>query len=122
MKILSHIMQAFKGSRSRRDSSGRDAPYDTVDWREPLLIAAARKHGKPFKCAGDELPREIILGGKELVVVGDDTRTMHGSAQSTAVQHRRAQSVLARLSDSSVLSLQVQGRRELSRSVEEKEF
>ena len=120
MKILNHIVQAFKGSRSNPQSATEYVPCETVDWREPLLIEAARKHGKPFKCAGDELPREIILGGKELIVVGAETRMMHGSAQAT-VARKRVRSVLERLSDPSILGQR--GRRhEVGDPVIEKEF
>lgn len=121
MKILSHIVQVLKGNRSNPENATDYVPYNTYDWREPLLIEAARKHGRPFKCAGDELPREIILGGKELVAVDAETRMMHGSAQAT-VARKRTQSVLARLSDSSVLGLHRQRQCELSNSVEEKGF
>lgn len=106
MKILTRIVQVFKASRSNAEDSAEYVPYSTYDWRVPLLIEAARKHGKAFKCAGDELPREIMLRGKELVEVGVETQTMHGSAQPTEAQRERAESALERLSHFAVLSAQ----------------
>ena len=118
MKILSKIVEAFRGSRSHSDEATEYVPYETYDWRGPLLLEAARKHGKPFKCAADELPREIILRGKELAVIGADEWAMHGSAQSPEVQGKPASSVLGRLSDTSVLGLH-RRQRELSRAMHE---
>jgi hypothetical protein len=40
------------------------------DWRAERLAEAAQKYGKPFKCASDDMPREVIVGGKHLVAVG----------------------------------------------------
>ena len=31
------------------------------DWREERLKQAQERHGRPFKCAGTELPREILV-------------------------------------------------------------
>jgi len=105
MKILTRMVQVFKASRSNPEDSDEYVPYETYDWREPLLLEAARKHGKAFKCAGDELPREIMVRGKELIAVGVEAHTMHGSAQPAAGQSKRARSALARLSDFAVLGL-----------------
>jgi hypothetical protein len=105
MKILTRIAQVFRASRANEEESAEYVPYSTYDWREPLLIEAARKHGKAFKCAGDELPREIMLRGKELVEVGVGAHTMHGSAQLTVPQRQGAESTFARLSDFAVVSL-----------------
>ena len=102
MRLFNHIVQAFKGSRATDDTT-EYVPHASYDWRGPLLLEAARKHGKPFKCAGDDLPREIILGGKELVVVGADMYAMQGSAQPNCGPSKRVQSVLARLSGSEII-------------------
>jgi hypothetical protein len=107
MKILTRIVQVFKASRSSTEELDEYVPYSTYDWRVPLLIEAARKHGKAFKCAGDEMPREIMLRGKELVEVDVETHTLRGSAQPTEAQRKRAESALARLA---VLSLHGGGR------------
>jgi len=32
------------------------------DWRKRRLIEAAERHGKPFKCAGADLPHELLNG------------------------------------------------------------
>ena len=108
MKLFNHIVQAFKGSKSETDSEY--VPDTRFDWREPLLVEAARKHGKPFKCAGGELPREIMLGGKDLVVIDCENRILHGSVHPTATSaHRkRGESALARLAGSGVLMLDQQ--------------
>lgn len=103
MKLFKQFVQVFKGSRSNPETASQYVPSRSCDWREPLLIEAARKHGKPFKCAGDELPREIILGGRDLVVVGDETRKMEGSPRAILPRPKRVQSVLARLANSNVL-------------------
>lgn len=34
---------------------------DSGDWREERLKEAQQRHGRPFKCAGAELPREILV-------------------------------------------------------------
>jgi hypothetical protein len=104
MKLFNHIVQALKGSTRQADDDY--VPGNTYDWREPLLLEAARKHGKPFKCAGGELPREVMLGGKDLVVVDVEIRALHGSAQLThsLTQRKRGESALARLAGSGVLT------------------
>jgi hypothetical protein len=40
----------------------------TPDWRKQRLAEAAQRHGKPFKCAGDDMPREILIDHKVFVV------------------------------------------------------
>jgi hypothetical protein len=104
MKLFNHIVQALKGSTHQADDDY--VPGNTYDWREPLLVEAARKHGKPFKCAGSELPREVMLGGKDLVVVDVETCNLHGSARMThsLTQRKRGESALARLAGSGVLT------------------
>jgi hypothetical protein len=32
------------------------------DWRKRRLVEAAERHGKPFKCAGADLPHELLNG------------------------------------------------------------
>jgi len=121
MKLLSHLVQAFKGTRSTpAEEPAEYQGYNTADWREPLLMEAARKHGKPFKCASDELPREIMLGGKRLVIVGADSRVMQGSAPSQA-QRDRAQLAFTCLAHSARRARH-SGRRESAPSLQEQEF
>lgn len=56
------------------DSAGDPCLLDHVpvsgapDWRETKLKAAAERHGKPFRCAADGLPRERIESGTPVVV------------------------------------------------------
>lgn len=119
MNILDRIVRALRGARPDAESSNDHLPYERFDWREPLLVEAARKYGKPFKCAADELPREVILGGKDVVVVGIQCHGMQGSARPSVARIKRAQSVLARLSDSSILGLHRQRQRALLDTAEE---
>jgi hypothetical protein len=56
-----------------------DEPAGT-DWRKQRLELAARKYGRPFKCAGEDLLREVFVGGGELVTVGGGEKP--GSAKS----------------------------------------
>jgi hypothetical protein len=30
------------------------------DWRKARIVEAAQKHGKPFKCAGADVPHEVL--------------------------------------------------------------
>jgi hypothetical protein len=39
------------------------------DWRTARLAEAAQRHGKPFKCASDALPREVLKGGTHRIAV-----------------------------------------------------
>ncbi|MGZ8203083.1 MAG: hypothetical protein ACXW2I_11205 [Burkholderiales bacterium] len=39
----------------------------TVDWRKRKLAEAAQKYGRPFKCAGDDMPHEVVLRGRVIV-------------------------------------------------------
>ena len=34
------------------------------DWRKRKLAEAAQKYGRPFKCAGDDVPHEIMMDGR----------------------------------------------------------
>ncbi|MEP6610175.1 MAG: hypothetical protein ABJA83_16080 [Burkholderiaceae bacterium] len=72
MNILNRIVNRIKLS----NRSGDDAPmldYIPVevrdDWRAGRLAQAAQRHGKPFKCASDALPREVLIGGKNRIAV-----------------------------------------------------
>lgn len=38
------------------------------DWREEKLKEAAKRHGRPFKCAADGLPRETTKDGIRTIV------------------------------------------------------
>jgi hypothetical protein len=45
----------------------------TDDWRTARLAQAAKRHGKPFKCASDALPREVLIGGTHRVAVASSS-------------------------------------------------
>ena len=38
------------------------------EWRKRKLKEAAQKYGRPFKCAGDEMPREVVRRGQIITV------------------------------------------------------
>lgn len=40
------------------------------------LAEAARRHGKPFKCASDGLPRELLKDGRDLVTIGTNVHRL----------------------------------------------
>jgi hypothetical protein len=97
VRILNHILRALHGTAARDEDAS--AVYYYEDWRRPLLAEAARKHGKPFKCAGDELPREVILGGKDLVVIDFDPCDLAGSPRSVRLvgESKFQEAAIARL-------------------------
>ena len=72
MNIFRRVAQILKVNGQLRDLTGttRKAPGPSDDWRAERLAEAAQKYGKPFKCASDDMPREVIVGGKHLVAVG----------------------------------------------------
>jgi hypothetical protein len=72
-------MKLFK--RKPRPGGARKGSYDETphvldhvplgasgDWRKERLAEAAQKHGKPFKCAGQDMPREVIVCSKGVVL------------------------------------------------------
>jgi hypothetical protein len=44
------------------------------DWRKRKLAEAAQKYGRPFKCAGDDMPHEVVMRGR--IVVHDDGKLL----------------------------------------------
>lgn len=56
---------------------------DVPEWREQKLKHAAKVYGRPFKCAADGLPREIIRNG---------TPTVTPSATVTKLERKRGKS------------------------------
>ena len=55
----------FAGSKNDRYDDERHTldhvpVHATQDWRKQRLAQAAERHGKPFKCAGRDMPREIL--------------------------------------------------------------
>jgi hypothetical protein len=72
MNIFRRVAQILKvNAPSQNVPANRDvAGRASDDWRAKRLAEAAQKYGKPFKCASDDMPREVIVGGKHLVAVG----------------------------------------------------
>ena len=44
------------------------------DWRKRKLAEAAQKYGRPFKCAGDDMPHEVVMRGR--IVVHDEGKLL----------------------------------------------
>lgn len=65
MNILRRLARAFRNSEIQDIAPIRvdtlKLSRSSADWRKRKLAEAAEKYGKPFKCAGEHLPREIIL-------------------------------------------------------------
>lgn len=80
MNVFRSIARALRPRRRYAVPSLLDhVPIETSsDWRRNRLTEAAQKHGKPFKCAAAEMPREVMIGGSHDVanteVRGDQTR------------------------------------------------
>jgi len=47
-------------------------PEASEDWRKRKLAEAAQKYGRPFKCAGDDMPHEVVMRGR--IVISDDAK------------------------------------------------
>ncbi|HTN28020.1 MAG TPA: hypothetical protein VL180_09570 [Burkholderiales bacterium] len=73
MNIFRRVAQILSATRETPKMPGTESEKPvrapTADWRQQRLAEAAEKYGKPFKCASDDLPREVIVGGKRLVAV-----------------------------------------------------
>jgi hypothetical protein len=72
MNIFQRVAQILHVGRTLHDTPGnaeRKPARSPKDWRQQRLAEAAQKYGKPFKCASNDLPREVIVGGKHLVEV-----------------------------------------------------
>jgi hypothetical protein len=78
MNIVRVIARAFRF----RDKAREGPPViDHVrmtepagDWRKRKLAEAAQKYGRPFKCAGDDMPHEVVMRGR--IVVHDDGKLL----------------------------------------------
>ena len=67
MNILRRIRRILKWDSGRHASPAvidHMVSGGSGDWRKRKLAEAAQKYGRPFKCAGDDLPHETILGPK----------------------------------------------------------
>jgi hypothetical protein len=72
MNILNRITKQIRQSATSDDEAHTldYVPVEAVDdWRMVRLAQAAQRHGKPFKCASDALPREVLVGGKHRIAV-----------------------------------------------------
>jgi hypothetical protein len=67
---VKRLFQALKRSSSNDDERHNldHVPLPAShDWRKQRLAEAAQRHGKPFKCAADGMPREIMVGRNAIV-------------------------------------------------------
>jgi hypothetical protein len=72
MNIFDRISKRLRLSmNSKRDADVLDHVRIHVadDWRAARLAEAAQRHGKPFKCASDALPREVLMGRTSQIAV-----------------------------------------------------
>ena len=72
MGLFRRIAALF-GSRKRRiiDAPLIDSIYvppPSTDWRTRKLAQAAQKYGRPFKCAGGDMPRQIVQRDRVVIV------------------------------------------------------
>jgi hypothetical protein len=51
-----------------------DVPPPSTDWRTRKLAQAAQRYGRPFKCAGGDMPRQVVQRDR-IVVVDAERRT-----------------------------------------------
>ena len=72
MNIFARMSKRLRLSMSsKRDADVLDHVriHVAADWRATRLAEAAQRHGKPFKCASDALPREVLKGGTHRITV-----------------------------------------------------
>jgi hypothetical protein len=74
MKLFRTLCGSIRNSSNSRQKPAADLyPLGKPacrDWRKERLAAAASRYGRPFKCANEDLPREVLVGGRELITVG----------------------------------------------------
>ena len=72
VSIIQRIISALSRRNVRYDISSDVLDHVPVngadDWRKQRLSEAAQKHGKPFKCAAPDMPREVLVGGKQVAL------------------------------------------------------
>ena len=94
MRFLNALKRALLGDSAEpvvldhADIAIRDS---ALDWRDAKLQEAAARYGKPFKCCAPSVPREVLVGGKELVTVAADEEvpTMLKTASVTKIGVKR---------------------------------
>ena len=92
MGILKGVIRAFRRETpTRYDESSHILDHVPIssghEWRRQRLLEAAQKHGKPFKCAGQDMPREVWVGGKALIV--EEQHATSASPKVTALPTRQ---------------------------------
>lgn len=65
-QLLHGAPQAEKAAESE---AAQKRKTQRKDWRDRAVQKAALKYGKPFKCAADGVPREVLLGNRESRVI-----------------------------------------------------
>lgn len=92
MNILAAIMRHLTGERS--DPMCLDnvpvSALDCVDWRDEAVKKAAERHGKPFLCAADGVPRERFVGVEKQIEV------VRPKATVTAIDSKRKKNLNAK--------------------------
>jgi len=72
MGILRIILRAFRGRKAHELEAPVidrvDVPPPSTDWRKRKLAQAAQRYGRPFKCAGGEMPRQVVLRDRVVIV------------------------------------------------------
>jgi hypothetical protein len=85
LNILRRIARTFRRESDRHHSAAViDDLRDTGgsgDWRKLKLEEAAQKYGRPFKCAGDDMPHETMLRDR-IVMTPDRTQRFYEARES----------------------------------------
>lgn len=74
MSLFTSIKRAFIGDPGEPTTLDHVPVSGTSDWREAKLAEAARRYGKPFKCAGDGVLRQVRKQGVDVIVVPNVTK------------------------------------------------
>jgi hypothetical protein len=62
MGIFDRLTRSFRTPRGAKTTHSA-ASQQGGDWRRHKLLEAAKRHGRPFKCAAENMPREVVLRG-----------------------------------------------------------
>ena len=58
------------------------------DWREERLKQAQERYGRPFKCAGADMPHEILVKPRQPAPAANDVSLAERAANDPAPPHR----------------------------------
>jgi hypothetical protein len=72
MNWLSKLFSNDAGEPVELDHVRAPASANGAARHAAKLAEAARRYGKPFKCAGDGIPREVFKDGRDKVVMGSN--------------------------------------------------